>query len=283
MGAGSYSHDRAIFRSKTYVAMDSSEIFERRSIDNSMNPKGVTLRESRDSADHPNSLAIILALDLTGSMGAVPDFLVKQGLPLIMSKIIEGGERDPQILFLGVGDHEFDQAPLQVGQFESSDELLNKWLTDVYLEGGGGGNGGESYLLAWFFAANYTAIDCFEKRGKKGFIFTIGDEPNLKELPLAVQRELMGDGQYSKQTEAALYAKASERYECFHIHLIETSTGKRPEYVNGWRELLGDHLITAKRSEDIAKIITETVLKGQMARPLHKPTTTQGAGDEQML
>ena len=63
-----------------------------------------------------------------------------------------------------------DSAPLQVGQFESSDELLDKWLTNIYFEAGGGGNGGESYALAWYFAALKTATDSMEKSvGRKAF------------------------------------------------------------------------------------------------------------------
>ena len=69
-----------------------------------------------------------------------------------MDKIIQSGIKDPQVLFLAIGDHECDTSPLQVGQFESSDELLEHWLTHVWLEGGGGGNRGESYALAWHFA-----------------------------------------------------------------------------------------------------------------------------------
>lgn len=41
-----------------------------------------------------------------------------------------------------------DQAPLQIGQFESTAELMDQWLTWSFLEGGGGGTGHESYELA---------------------------------------------------------------------------------------------------------------------------------------
>ncbi|KKM94051.1 hypothetical protein LCGC14_1202110, partial [marine sediment metagenome] len=153
MGGGSYSVDDRMTRSISagYHTKSRQEIFTQATINSAMNPHGITVRESRDSDEHPDSLAIVLALDVTGSMGSVPHYLVKDGLPHIVDGIIKSGIPDPQILFLGIGDHECDRSPLQVGQFESSDELLDKWLTDVWLEGGGGGNDGESYMLAWYF------------------------------------------------------------------------------------------------------------------------------------
>ena len=40
--------------------------------DPALEPKGVTVRESRDSADHPDSLPVAVLFDVTGSMGRVP-------------------------------------------------------------------------------------------------------------------------------------------------------------------------------------------------------------------
>ena len=34
----------------------------------------------------------------------------------------------------------------------------------------------ESYELAMYFMARHTALDCHEKRGKRGYLFIIGDE-----------------------------------------------------------------------------------------------------------
>jgi len=263
MGSGSYSSDTRAIRANSlgYDRKSRDEIFTQKSINNAMNPYGINIREARDSNEHPNSLAIILGLDVTGSMGSIPHFLVKEGLPAVVSKIIQGGEADPQILFLGIGDHECDRSPLQVGQFESSDELLDKWLTDVYLEGGGGGNAGESYLLAWYLAAYHTSIDCFEKRNKKGFLFTIGDEPTLKVLPAGTLKKLIGDGQYEDFTANALITKASERFNVYHIHVKETNSGSRREVMDNWKQLLCDNLIIVERASDISKAITDTVLK----------------------
>jgi hypothetical protein len=226
-----------------------------------MNPNGIMLRESRDSDEHPNTVSIILALDVTGSMGSIPHFLVKEGLPHIMGNIIQRGIKDPQLLFLAVGDHECDNSPLQVGQFESSDELLDKWLTDVYLEGGGGGNAGESYLLAWYFAGFHTVLDCFEKRQQKGFLFTIGDEPTLSEIPADALKNIMGKGQYKNYPASVLLDKAREHYHVYHLHVKETSSGSQQSVMDGWKQLMGDKLIIVDRHAEIAKIIPEIVAK----------------------
>lgn len=263
MGGGSYSTTSRINRAADlgYTTKAAHDIFVGKQINNAMNPYGIVTRESRDSVEHPNSLAIILALDVTGSMGSVPHFLVKEGLPLIMETIIKEGVKNPQLLFLGIGDHECDAAPLQVGQFESSDALLDKWLTDIYLEGGGGGNTGESYLLAWYFAAKHTSIDCFEKRKRKGYLFTIGDEPTLSNIPASFLKKLMGDGQYENYSAIDLFEKASQKYNTYHIHVKETQSGSRQSTIDNWKQLLSDNLKIAEKRSDIVGIITDIIGK----------------------
>lgn len=267
MGGGSYSvTDRSVrATSSGYDTKSTAEIFQSKEINNAMNPYGVDIRESRDSEEHPSSLAIVLALDVTGSMGTVPHFLVKEGLPNIMDSIIKGGVMHPQVLFMGIGDHECDSSPLQVGQFESGDELLDKWLTDLYLEGGGGGNHGESYMLAWYFASQHTSIDCLEKRGNKGFLFTVGDEPVLEEVPATFLKKLMGEGQYETYSAEKLIEKASEKYNVYHIHIKQTSSGSRQHVIDGWKQLLSDNLLIAERREDVASIISDIVTKQEEA------------------
>jgi len=261
MGWGSYSLDNRAARSKEkgYSSRSVREIFSQREINRTMNPHGVKLRESRDSEEHPESVSIILGLDVTGSMGSIPHHLVKEGLPKIMGRIIQSGTKDPQLMFLAIGDHEYDCSPLQVGQFESSDELMDKWLTNVYLEGGGGGNTGESYLLAWYFAAFHTAIDCFEKRKQKGFLFTIGDEPTLPDIEAKDLGRIMGDGQYEAFHAATLLDKAKESYHVFHLHIKETYAGSMQETMDGWKQMLGDHLIILERHEEVSTVLPEII------------------------
>ncbi|MCI5178058.1 MAG: hypothetical protein D3911_01795 [Candidatus Electrothrix sp. AW3_4] len=278
MGMGSYSLDDRAKRSeiKGYSSRSIREIFSQREVNRAMNPYGVTLRESRDSEEHPESVAIILGLDVTGSMGSIPHHLVQDGLPKIMGKIIQSGTKDPQLMFLAIGDHEYDQSPLQVGQFESSDRLLDKWLTNVYLEGGGGGNTGESYLLAWYFAAFHTAIDCFEKRKKKGFLFTIGDEPTLPDIPVKDLKAIMGNGQYESSYATTLLDKARQSYHVYHLHIKQTYAGSMQETMDGWKQLLGDHLIILEDHKEVS-----TVLPQIIADVVHEDSTIDTSSDSE--
>lgn len=261
MGHGGYDSGSRAVRSASagWDHASAEEIFKQRKINTAMDPEGVEERESRDSTDHPNSIPVVVALDVTGSMGSIPHNLVKEGLPHMMEKIIEDGVPDPQVLFLGIGDHECDRAPLQVGQFESSDELLDKWLTDLYIESGGGGNDGESYLLAWMFAGRYTTSDHNEKRGKKGLLFTIGDEPTLKNLPAVAQRAIMGKGQYSDETAAELLEKAREKYEVFHLHISQGHNGRSQRVKDGWKQLMGDNVLFVQNQAQVAQVIADKV------------------------
>ena len=265
MGSGAYSINNRMLRASSMcydtAAMDDIFTQNREGKANiAMNPNGVTLRESRDSKDHPNSVPIIVALDVTGSMGSIPLYLVREGLPNMMDKIIKGGVPDPQVLFIGIGDHECDQAPLQIGQFESNDEMLDEWLTKLWIEGNGGGNNGESYHLAWFFAGRYTEHDMMDKRKKKGVLFTIGDEPVLSNLSIKAQKRIMGDGQYSDMSSTELLDKAKEKYDCFHLHMLQGCNGRNENVQNGWKQIMGDNLLFIQAKEQVSQVIADKVI-----------------------
>ena len=280
MGGGSFSS--AAYSTRTtsmgYHKKSAREIFTNFEMTNKMNPKDVMLRESRDSQEHPNSVAMMIALDVTGSMEQVPHNIVRNGLPHIMDSIIQRGINDPQLLFAGIGDHTCDEAPFQVGQFESSDELLQKWLTDIFLEGHGGANEGESYLLAWYFAGYRTAIDCHEKRQQKGFLFTIGDEPCLPDVRMHDMTRMFGGQHQDIYTAEQLLAKAQEKYNVYHIHILETRTGKKPGVVEGWERLIGQNLITSQSYESVSKSIADVMVENCMVESV-EPQQPEGAAD----
>jgi len=259
MGYGTWSSDafdnlKSSRRTKTV-----KDIFTSTNLSKDMNPDGVLFRESRDSLDHPESVPVIVFLDVTGSMGRIPEVLVREKLGALMDTIIKHGVSDPQILFGAIGDHHTDRSPLQIGQFESATKELDEWLTKIYLEGGGGGQHMESYLLGWLFAARHTSIDAFEKRATKGFLFTIGDEWTWDSLDADTLKSLMGYKQAETITAEALLREAQRMYEVFHIHINEASYQNDPVVLNPWKELLKERLIILEDHTAIAETIATTV------------------------
>lgn len=225
-----------------------------------MSPANAQLREARDSQNHPESFPIILGLDHTGSMLMIPELFVRNGMPHMMSKLIIDGNKDVAMLFLGIGDHYRDAAPLQIGQFESGDEQMDNWLTKLWLEGHGGGNHGESYMLAWYYAARHTFTDAWEKRKMKGIIITIGDEPTHPILEGRILRDIMGQGEFHDYNSLDLLKLAQEKYHVYHIFCTETATGMRTDYQQTWKLYLDDqHVIYTNDYNRIPNIIAEIV------------------------
>jgi len=158
MGYGNYSYSahQALLNSRADLPVE--EIFKQQACHPLMNPKGVRVRESRDSANHPQSLGIVFALDVSGSMGEIPHLLATRQLPLFMKVLMDCKIPDPQVLFMALSDAMCNKAPLQVGQFESTAVFMHQWLTWFFLEGGGCRDT-ESYELAMFILSHHTVSD----------------------------------------------------------------------------------------------------------------------------
>lgn len=231
-------------------------------VKNGLDPKGVTIRESCDSADNPNSTAIIVALDVTGSMGSVLDVMARKGLPTLAEELYSRKPvTDPHIMFMGVGDVEHDSASLQITQFEA-DIRIAEQLTKLYLERGGGGNCYESYTLPWYFAALHTKIDCFEKRGKKGYLFTVGDEePTPYLLAKDIERVLGEKPQKAKLLADEIFTMVSRNYEVFHLIVEQGSHCRfhKDAVVEKWTNLLGQRAILLSDHTKLGEVIISTI------------------------
>ena len=89
------------------------------------NTAGLKVRESRDSAEHPDSTPIVVVLDVTGTMSNVVGAIHSSLKNLYNLLLTKGYVQHPQIMFMAIGDSVItsgrmcDEVPLQVGQFES--------------------------------------------------------------------------------------------------------------------------------------------------------------------
>jgi hypothetical protein len=161
---------------------------------------------------------------------------------------------DPQLLFGAIGDATCDRAPLQVGQFES-DNRMDDDLMRLFLEGGGGGQKTESYELALYFFARRTAIDCWEKRGERGYLFIIGDEMPYGAVKPDEVRRIIGDNLRQPIPTSAIVAEAASRYHVFYLLPRAASHGGDPEVLGAWRSLLGQRVLELDDVEDVGEAI----------------------------
>jgi hypothetical protein len=247
MGYGSYSHAAHQAMLNDRKDLPTQQVFQQKGCHALMNPKGVRARESRDSADHPNTLPVVFALDVTGSMGEIPELLARRELPNFMKVLTDSGVADPQILFMAVGDANSDSASLQVGQFESTAELMDQWLTFSYLEGGGGGQNTESYELALYFIAEHTDSDAWVKRKKRGYVMMTGDEEPYPSVSRHQVEALIGDALDEDIPIEAVIATLQETHEPF---FLIPNLERRKNCERRWRDLLGDHVVCLEAPED---------------------------------
>lgn len=245
MGSGSFSTSAYRAFTTASASKTTDEIYSLRSIDKSLDPKGVKLRESRDSADNPNSTPVIIALDVTGSMGIIADTIARKGLGVLFQGILDRKPiTNPHLMFMAIGDAHCDEAPLQVSQFEADNRIVEQ-LTKIWIEHGGGGNKSESYNFPWYFAANHTEHDAYIKRGKRGYLFTIGDEEAPENLTRAQIKKFIGDTIEADQSSAVILAEAQRTYDVFHIVIKEGDYARShlSTVMSTWTALLGQRVI----------------------------------------
>lgn len=239
------------------TANNVNQFYTTHHLDPALDPKGVKFRECRDSEEHPNTIPIILALDVTGSMGSACAAVARQ-----LDKIITGlyaDVKDVEFMVMGIGDFAYDRAPLQVSQFESDVRICDQ-LGKIWFERGGGGNAFESYTAAWYFALNHTQLDCWN-RGKKGIIITMGDEPLNPYLPGREFKRILGYDSQDVDT-VELYKQATEKFDIYHIIITDReSCGRR--YLDrdkeSWGKLLDGQHLFVKESNELPEVIHDIV------------------------
>ena len=219
---GSSTFDRDEFKTysrsmgKTYNPTTNrveGQVYRSRMLNEQLNPKNV-IRECCNSEEHPNTIPVILALDVTGSMGDACQETA-EALGVIMEQLYKKF-KDIEIMVMGIGDLAYDKAPIQISQFES-DVRIAEWLDKIYMEHGGGGNSYESYTAAWYMGLRHTKLDAYDKQGRKGIIITMGDEPLNPYLPKSALSEVTGDSLQGDIETKDLFKDASEKFDIYHI------------------------------------------------------------------
>ena len=261
MGNSRWNNDDWDSYASSTRGKSTSQIFNASSIKKELDPQHIKVRESRDSTANPDSTPIILALDVTGSMGMIADTLAREGLGTLVEAILERKPvPDPHIMVMGVGDAFYDRAPLQVSQFEADIKIAQQ-LKDIFLEHGGGGNHHESYTLPWYFASEKTDIDCV-KHGRKGLLFTFGDEECPPDLRADQIKRILGDKIQGDISTKDLLDQVSKKYDVFHVVIEQGDYARshKQDVYDSWNKILpSERIISVKDYTQLPAILVSVM------------------------
>ncbi len=225
VGERSRSTQQEVFTYQGYSS-DPNAATNRRECHADLNVKG-RKRECRDSPQHPLTTPIVVAMDVTRSRGDDAKVIYSK-LPMFIGQIIlKGYVPDPEVSFSAIGDANSDNAPIQVGQFES-DNRLDETLSKIWLEEGGGGTGQESYELVAYYFAKHSILDSIA-RGKRGYFFFVGDEGFYNKIDKNHIKNYIGDDVAEDVPASQIFAELQEKYQVFFIYPQKT-----------WQERKGD-------------------------------------------
>lgn len=245
MGGGNwdsdrYDHDTRVRASKGIADFDygrtASEIHP------DLDPKRINSKpfgklESRDSGEHPESNAILVGFDVTGSNKerAVDAQKALKDLMTLTAKYIP----HPQVAVAANDDYNVEPYwVIQASDFES-DNRVDEHLRNIKLVGNGGGNGGESYDLLLYLAARKTVLDCVEKRGRKGYLFLYADEPMFDRVSKSEVKAVFGDSIESDIPIEDIIEEAREMYHVFILWPRGGYSNAREQFV----DLFGDEYV----------------------------------------
>lgn len=247
----------------------SGQVFHAKHIDRTLDPTKFSKRECKNSDEHPNTVPVILALDVTGSMGDACKETA-EALSVIITSLYEKF-KDIEFCIMGIGDLAYDEAPIQMSQFES-DVRIAEAIDKLYMEHGGGGNGFESYTATWYMGLYHTSLDCWEQ-GRKGIIITMGDEPMNPYLPLTPLREVVSTTAQADIETKELFAKASEKFDIFHIAVNSDDnmySWYKKDIENSFGQLLGNRC-KVSTIQCLAKTIEDCITEAINGVPADTP------------
>ncbi len=273
MGGGSWSSSTWSGYSSAHVAgKTQTQMFSSR-LDEAVDPLKFTngIRESVDGPDHPLSTPVAIFTDVTGSMGVLAE-TVTRGLDTVCQSLLDRAPvTDVHLMTGAIGDAYSDSSPFQATQFES-DIRIAEQTQKLFIERNGGGNGGESYALPWLFAAMQTVTDSFDKRSKKGYLFTVGDEP-IHGVPdggpsyhgkkYGVTRDqakrFLGLEIERDYTAAECLAMAQRKWNVYHIVINAQSGMYRSQILDSFGVIMPNNLLWLEDVDALPELIVSTI------------------------
>lgn len=211
-----------------------------------------------DSITTQSSAPLIVVVDVTGSMGEWPAVMFSK-LPYLEYEAKEYLGEDMEICWAAIGDaNTTDDYPLQVRPFTKGTDLKDE-LEKLVIEGGGGGQGKETYeLAALFFARNFSMPNAI----RRPVIIFIGDEKPWPDVSVTHAKKWSRVDLEKTLLTKSIFEELKSRFSVYVIRKpYEQSSGDSmsssdKEIRRTWSELLGeDHIADLPIADRVVDVI----------------------------
>ena len=129
------------------------------------------------------------------------------------------------------------------------------------------------------FAATKTSCDAMEKRGRKGYLFTIGDEPVLDGMRKDQIEKFIGIPAERDLSAQEILAMAERNWEVFHIVLSNEgyATYRLDEVLATWKPLLPERTILLEDVDALAETVVSLIQVTEGARAADVASSWSGS------
>jgi hypothetical protein len=103
------------------------------------------------------------------------------------------------------------------------------------------------------------AMDCWDKRGRKGYLFLSGDETPYSAVKKAEVKRIFGIVEEGDIPLAEIFDEVKEKFHVFFILPKGTSHWNDPRITDTWRKYLGQNVLKLEDPEAICELIATTI------------------------
>lgn len=166
-----------------------------------------------------------------------------------------------------VGDAYSDKWPIQVTKPERGDALIAE-IEKTLPEGGGGGQGMESYELMAYYMVKRVKLD---DENARPYLFILGDEGIYPEVDQRHIERHIGDRVEAGIKSETIFRQLCQKFNVFRLHReYYASHGEDEQIVKQWKGMIGNERVQRlTKPKEIVDDILGIVAVGTKARTIN--------------
>jgi hypothetical protein len=107
--------------------------------------------------------------------------------------------------------------------------------------------------------ARHVVTDAWQKRGRKGYLFLIGDELNKPRLEARHIRRIIGDDVAQDIDPVSVYRELAHKWHVYFILPNQSSYYHDDAIADHWRDILGQHFLKLDDPGAVCELIAATI------------------------